>query len=393
MFETRNDILIWVAGRLDKRGSFEDYLLQLCRALRQLGLRTHVVAGPQWDGILQSEFEALGVGMTALPDQALRSPVHAAKTLLRTRPYLLHYHFGSPSSLLAALARGLGVRRFVFTDHGSRSAVTPAMRPLSLAWLKRCARQVRARLVDLYLPVSNEVAGHLRAEIGLPLSKVRPLMNGIDLCRFRPIEAAERDSLRRRLFRLGPQDQLLLFAGQLTAQKGVLDLLAIQAQLLARFPALHMAWAGAGPLRANVDATAGPRVHVLGRRGDVAALLQAADLIVVPSRWREAFALILAEAAACGVPAVASAIGGIPEVVANRTTGILVPPGDADALLGAIAALVADPDWRRVMGAAARARAEAMFDLNAMIAATIRQYERLLPRSSLALTQLPEPQT
>ncbi len=370
----RADILVWVAGRVDKRGSFEDYLLRLAAALRREALRMHVVAGPSWDTGLVRDLAAEGVTMTGLPDAALRSPLAAAGVLLRTRPRLLHYHFGSPSSLLAGLATTLGVRRFVFTDHGSRSLAQLADQG---GW-KRAMRRLRALPVDLYLPVSAEVGRHLHREIGVPARKVRPLMNGIDLSRYEPVAEAERQALRRRLFGIGPADPLLLFAGQLTEEKGVPDLLAVQPALLAAFPNLTIAWAGDGPLRDAVQASAGPRIRVLGRRTDVPDLLRAADLVAAPSRWNEAFSLILAEAAASGVPAVAARIGGIPEVVAEGETGLLFRPGDRAGLQDALATLLADPARRAAMGTAARRRAEWLFDLDSMVAATTAHYASLL---------------
>lgn len=384
MLERRTDILVWVAGKLDKRGSFEDYLLRLARALNTAGLTTHLVAGQPWDAGLRRDLAALGLGLTELAEGELRSPWRAAAILARTRPRLLHYHFGSPSSKLAGMAALAGVSRFVFTDHGSRTQVETGGAGLAAA--KRWTRRMRASLVDLYLPVSHEVAGHLRQEIGLPAARLRRLVNGVDLTRFRPAAPEERAALRGRMLGLGPQQPVLLYAGQLTAEKGVEELLAIQPALLAAFPGLHIAWAGDGPLRGAVEAAAAPGVRVLGRRRDMPELLRAADLVVAPSRWREAFSLILAEAAASGLPAVASRIGGIPEVVANQVTGELVPPGDRAALLAALSGLLDQPARRLAMGQAARRRAEALFDLDAMIGATLGHYAALLPQPNPSLT-------
>lgn len=370
----RADILAWVAGRIDKRGSFEDYLLRLAMAVRRERLALHIVAGPVCDAGLRMALEAEGATLTLLDDAALRSPRAAAAVLWRTRPRLLHYHFGSPCSLLASLARLMGVERFVFTDHGSRSAAQLADEG---GW-RRGLRRLRSLAVDRYLPVSAEVGRHLQREIGLPGHKVRPLMNGIDLRRYAPLPEARRHALRRSLFCVAPGEPLLLYAGQLTREKGVEDLLAVQPALLAACPQLTIAWAGDGPLREAVRATAGPRVQVLGRRPDVPDLLRAADLAVAPSRWSEAFSLILAEAAATGVPAVAARIGGIPEVVADGETGLLVPPGAPAALRRAVISLLHNAPRRAAMGAAARRRAERLFDLDAMVRTTIGHYAALL---------------
>jgi glycosyltransferase involved in cell wall biosynthesis len=117
----------------------------------------------------------------------------------------------------------------------------------------------------------------------------------------------------------------------------------------------------------------------------VADLLRLADLMVAPSRWAEAFALVLAEAAASGVPSVATHVGGIPEVVEHGVTGILVPPADPAALGRALAELLADPERRAAMGLAARQRACRLFSVDAMATATLGHYRRLLDAPARAV--------
>jgi glycosyltransferase involved in cell wall biosynthesis len=102
------------------------------------------------------------------------------------------------------------------------------------------------------------------------------------------------------------------------------------------------------------------RVVLAGFREDVARLLAASDLVVQPSRF-DALPTTLIHALAAGIPAVASEVGGIPEIVAPGT-GVLVPPGDPDRLATAIRSLAGDPDARRWMGKAARERFDQEFD-------------------------------
>jgi glycosyltransferase involved in cell wall biosynthesis len=151
-----------------------------------------------------------------------------------------------------------------------------------------------------------------------------------------------------------------------------------------------MVWAGDGVLRDEVQRTAGPRVHVLGRRNDVPELQCAADLLVAPSCWYEAFSLVLAEAAACGRPAIAARIGGIPEVVQDGQTGMLFEPGDRAALAANLIDLLRDGALRTSLGAAARCRADALFSLDHMVSATIDEYRNLLkgPASTPTATSL-----
>lgn len=381
----RPDILAWVAGRLDKQASFEDYLLRLAGACRRADLSLQIAAGPVCDRVVRAGLEREGARLLLLPDATLRSAARAVPHLLRLRPRLLHTHFASPSPTLALVAKALGTPRFVVTDHGSRPQGTEGG-TAAARWLRGAHRGLRAAAVDLYLPVSGEVAQHLRRDTGVAERRMRVLTNGIDLRRFQPAPEAERTALRRRLLNIAPGQVLVLYAGQYRDVKGVEDLLAVQSALLDAVPDLVFAWAGDGPLRDKVEASAGPRVRVLGRRGDMPDLLRAADIVVAPSRWREAFSLILAEAAACGVPTVAARVGNIPAVVEDGVSGLLVPPCEPPALQAAIAALAADAPRRAAMGLAARRLAEGRFALEPVIAATIAHYRALLaPRATPVL--------
>jgi len=108
-------------------------------------------------------------------------------------------------------------------------------------------------------------------------------------------------------------------------------------------------------------------VRFLGLVDDVPAVLSALDLVVLPSTQREGFPLSLTEAAMAGCPAIASRLGGIPEVIEDRQTGLLVPPGDVAALTDAIVELLSSAELRRRFGEAARIRARARFTSEAMV--------------------------
>jgi glycosyltransferase involved in cell wall biosynthesis len=125
------------------------------------------------------------------------------------------------------------------------------------------------------------------------------------------------------------------------------------------------------------SAPAPNRIHFAGFRDEVQELLGDFDLLVAPSR-REALSLALIEAAAAGVPVVASRIGGIPEVVLDGETGILVAPQDPASLARAIESLITDPALRMRLGQAARRRYEDHFSLQRMLDATEEVYHGLL---------------
>ena len=372
-------VLHWVFGHLRKRGSFEDYLVAAGRMARRRGLALHIVARSEIDPRVRADLADCGVTVECVPDDRLNALGFFVSTVRRLRPALVHCHFGSPSTSLALAAKALGVKRFVFTDHGSRTVLEDGPRRRSVGTaVRHLRRRVLARFIDLYLPVSDFVGRQVRGEVGAAGNRIVRLFNGIDLARFAPVEDEDaRARLRCSTLGLLPGQRCVLYVGQLTAAKGVDDLLAIQDEVLRRHPDVAFVWVGDGALAADVQRGCSARAHHLGLRNDVDALLPAADLIVAPSRWHEAFCLTVAEAAAAGVPAVATTVGGIPEVVADGETGLLVPPGDRAALLAAIDSLLGDEPRRRAMAASARRRAEAAFSLAAMVQATFTLYGRL----------------
>jgi glycosyltransferase involved in cell wall biosynthesis len=155
----------------------------------------------------------------------------------------------------------------------------------------------------------------------------------------------------------------VLYAGRLSREKGVLELVEA-----AR--GLNLVVAGDGPLRDRVPGARGFVPH-----DELQRLYGRAAVVVCPSH-REGFGVVCAEAMAHGRPVVASAVGGLLDLVVDGETGLLVPPGDVVSLRAALERLLADPDLRRRMGEAARDRVRARFSWEAVTRSTIGLYER-----------------
>jgi len=176
-----------------------------------------------------------------------------------------------------------------------------------------------------------------------------------------------------------PDDALLIGSvSRLIEQKGLVYGLRAFVEVAGEFPAAHYVLAGAGPLRDALEGTArdlgaGGRVHFLGWRDDAPAIFAALDLLLAPSLW-EGFGLVFLEAMALGVPVISTRVIAIPEVIADGETGWLVPPGNVEALAGALRAALSDPDERRRRGEAGRARLEAQFTVDAMVERTLALY-------------------
>lgn len=217
-----------------------------------------------------------------------------------------------------------------------------------------------ARFDDAHLAVSGAVRDSLPARIGEGCEVV---LHGVDAEEVLAAADGARASVRAELG-IGDEEIVVVTAANLRRPKAYPDLLAAAALAVEREPRLRFVTLGQGPLADEIAerharSGLGDRFLLLGYRADAVRVAAAADLACLPS-IAEGFPLALVEAAVLGLPAVASAVGGIPEVVVDGETGVLVPPGRPDLLADALVALAADPDRRRAMGEAARTRGRAL---------------------------------
>jgi glycosyltransferase involved in cell wall biosynthesis len=373
------DVLYWINLHPQKRGSLEDFICALATEANQAGLHIAYVLGSRTAPLVGELFAAQGVKVFHFDQDRVASLSYRLGLLREINPRLVHYRFMGlcpPDAPLAKLMLGCKV---LVADHssGPRVAMDP---PSWLKALKRLRRQLYAGQVDCYLAVSNYVAERLAGQITLPAHKIKVIYNGVDLERFSPASPEERSQLRLSLFGVSPAERVAVFVGQLSPDKGLDALLRAAPQILAP-EKNHLAIIGAGPLEEEARQAAeawGGRLQVLGLRDDVQLFLQAADVGVFPSAWKEAFGLTIAEAAACGLPVVASRVGGIPEVVAQDESGLLVPPSQVDDLAQAVSGLLSDDAARARMAVRARQRAEKLFDLKRAARLTISLYQEML---------------
>ena len=238
----------------------------------------------------------------------------------------------------------------------------PLLVHLHCRYLRRSRMVLGLRWADRLVGVSAEVLAGPLAD-GVPPVRTRVISNGVDFDR---LDAQTGPDLRAALG-LGAEAVVLACLGQLHPVKGQDVLLRA---LTALPPHVILLLAGEGPERTVLERQAAAaglagRVHFAGRVDPVAPVYRAADIVVQPSR-AEGFGLVLAEAGGFGKPVVATRVGGIPEVVVDGETGLLVPKEDPAALAAALDRLVADPALRARLGQAARARCRARFDVRRM---------------------------
>ncbi len=208
------------------------------------------------------------------------------------------------------------------------------------------------RRLDRVVALSREIQDELTAH-GFTPGQIVQIPMGVDVDRFVP--AVEPGAARDQAG-LGPET--VLYVGRLDPQKGLEDALAAWAQVTARRPAAQLVLVGDGPSRCTLEAQARAlslegRVRFLGLRRDPEILLQGSQVFLFPSR-SEGMPNALLEAMATGLPCVATRIGGNSDLVQHGVTGLLTPPGDAEALADALLALLEDRALRKRLGASAR---------------------------------------
>ena len=274
------------------------------------------------------------------------------------------------ANVLARLAARLARRRptVVSAQH--------SLTPLGSRWSITLAR-LTGGLADRVVVVSGAVREEMISRERFPADRIVLIENGVDTRRFAPGDrAAAREALAV------PQDAFAVAAvGRLSPEKAVADLLDAVARLVSGGVDAAVLLAGDGPLRGALEARAVAlglrrRVRFLGMVADPIPVLQAADVFAMPSR-EEASPMALLEAMACARPVVVTAVGGVPEIVADERSGLLVPPGRAESLAAALARLAGDADLRERLGAAARARILERFDLDRMVAEHEALYREL----------------
>jgi glycosyltransferase involved in cell wall biosynthesis len=301
-----------------------------------------------------------------------------ARSLGGEAPALIHAHFGVDGVGALPLARRLGVR-LVTTFHGFDATLSMAglITSRSPSWLNYALfRHLLAKEGALFLCVSEFIRTQVLA-LGFPADRTRRHYIGIDLQSLRPREVAEEQSL-------------ILHVARLVEKKGTRYLLQAFASCARRHPGFRLVIVGEGPLRRSLESLAtalslGDRVQFLGAlpHQEVIRWVRRAAVLALPSVRSangdaEGLGMVLLEAAAQGVPVLASRHGGIPEAAIDGETGYLVAERDVPALSQRLDELLRDGALRRQMGARGRALAEERFDIRTQTASLESFYDELM---------------
>ena len=293
---------------------------------------------------------------------------------------LLHLHYAIPHAVSAFLARqvlGTSSPKIVTTLHGTDVSLVgsdPRFQPLV---------QLVVRSSDAITAPSRWLAEAAHQGLGLASDVVVEVIpNFVDPEQFRPLED---EGGRATLSGQAGHPRVLTHVSNFRPLKRVEDVVRIFAAVRSEIPA-RLDLVGDGPDRSRIETlvtSLGLRDHVrfLGERGDLIAVLQQSDLFLLPSQT-ESFGLAALEAMACGVPVVASDVGGISEVVADGETGLLAAAGDVAGMARHARRLLTDEELRRRMSRAARRLAVTQFRLTPAVDRYEAVYRRVLTPSS-----------
>ena len=324
-------------------------------------------------GSCAHELTERGIEVTALGRSAGFRPSlgrRIAAIAKRHDAGIIHCHHYSPF-VYGRIATMMSPRtRLVFTEHGRLSDGPPGTK-------RRIVNPVLSRLPADIFSVSQALRESMVGE-GFPRARVGVIYNGIEPGR--PATAEDRAAVRRALG-IPPDALVVGTVARLDAVKDLGAALRGFAALRSVEPRAHCVIVGDGDDRNALQGVTrelglDDAVHFLGIRNDVRRVLAAFDVYVNSSVF-EGISLTILEAMSAGLPVVATAVGGTPEVIAHDTNGVLVPARDAATLGAALIALAASPSRRHALGSAARRSVDARFTLDGMVAQYERVYRRL----------------
>jgi colanic acid/amylovoran biosynthesis glycosyltransferase len=289
---------------------------------------------------------------------------HFSATIADFQPDLVHAHYSTqPAQCARTLSAEFGIP-FTFTTHGFdiyRKA------PPDFA--------ERAAAASALVTVSAANAGYIAARLGVPREHIFVIPCGVDTAIFRPLEPAPTDAL---------QWPFIVCVARHEPVKNLGLLLEACANLRDRGLHFRCVMIGDGAthdelagIRARLNLESAVEMIGAAERATVLAWLQRASVAVLSSH-NEGMPVSLMEAGACGVPVVATRVGGIPELIEDGVTGILTTPGDATAFADALGRLVAEPRLRKSMGQAARRRIVARFSHTAQVDRLLAMWSRIL---------------
>ena len=346
-------------------GGCECHVLMLARGLKEAGHDVALFCHP--DGRLRQEAESAGVPVRVVRNRSQIDPIAALRLIFqmcRFRPDVVHLHTPRDFVWGSLAARLVRTRALVFTRHVT-FPVSPLMRRIY-------------RMGDAVVCLADAVRDMLLAQ-GLSPEKLVRIQPAIDTVPFVNPPPGSRESARAE-WRLPETAVVVGAVGRLAVGKGQ-DIFLKAVSRLGADPSVRFLVVGDGPLLESLQQEAAvlgiaDRVIFTGFRSDMPEIMSALDIFVLAS-LSELAPLTIIEAQAAHCVALATRVGGVPELIEDGVTGMMVPPGDIEALANAMQALIADPGLRERLAAAGQEQAVCRFSLPRFVRETEALYGRL----------------
>jgi glycosyltransferase involved in cell wall biosynthesis len=343
-------------------GGMQTHTLALAQCLRAMGVDVFVITRSYEDMPLFEEVGGLPIYRVDIAPNASKAGamlqfLHGALKLIKAqqeRIQVIHSHQVISPTTVGLIGRELMHKKLIVNPHSPQCGGgldtllrrRPGTGRLRLLWMKKRA--------DAFVAISREIERDL-IDLGFPPDRIVYIANGVDTARFSP--SMDKDALRRDLGL--SSDPVFIYAGRLSAVKRLDVLLRAFASLPSKHSNGRLLLVGGGEERGRLEGIVaelgiGQQVNFIGPVQNAEAYLQASDVFVLPSQ-SEGLPMALLEAMACGLPCVASATGGILDVIRPGINGLTVPPGDVRALQGALETLWSGPSVAARLGQRARA--------------------------------------
>jgi len=280
-----------------------------------------------------------------------RALIDLVRIILRRKVQILHVQ-GVKGILVGCLAAAFTGRRAIVHLHDS-TPLQPGVR-----FLQRCL----APWISAVLTVSKAINEFAAREYRVPTERIKVLYNAMDLKPFtESLNGADRNLRQELGFK--NQTPVVTVAGRIESYKGQAELIQAMPRLLRQCPDAKLLVVGDGAYRQRCEELVAKLginevVQFMGYRRDIPAIMAISDIVVMPSMCEEAFGFVALEAMASGKPVVAFDVGGVPELVLDGQTGLLVPRGDIEGLANAIIRILADNKLMTELGQNGRQRSQ-----------------------------------
>jgi len=370
--------IMFITGSLEL-GGIERLISELSIALKDSG---------DWEPLICCLIEKKGeflvdLGLAGIPvfecpldkQSLLTFPYRLSKLVRNTKPDIVHSHVDSSIPWQVLGIRLGGVRNIVWTQHSEYPNWDKSIFARFRIWLYY---KVAWSSISAYTAVSMGVQKSVSNLSGQPLSDFQVIYNPVDAAVFKP--SLEKRSTAREAFGATDDHFVIGNVARFAEPKGHIYLVKAAKIITILVPNSRFILVGDGPLRQTIEAVVKKEgldkyFIFMGKRRDVHEILPGFDMFIFPSLW-EGLGIVLLEAMACGLPVVASKVGGIPEALGE--IGLTTPPGDHQALAKAVIKLYNNPGLRTDMGDAARKRVIKNFSIEKILNQYIQLYKNNL---------------